>query len=191
MNLTRYAFGAAVMDNQIFVVGGYVNSELSTSVESLLFQQQPQDKDKDHSNGNSTVSCTFANSSWRMEPHLSLSSPRAAHAVVKVGSCLVVAGGCCDNHGSLTCTSVEVLDVQRAVVWSLPKLTIRRPNGCSMVPLSDCLLVLGGNSDSEDCVESLALAVYQKHERCFKFVKFLIEIEFLVRPTRKRDVYRH
>ena len=59
-----------------------------------------------------------------------------------------------------------------------------------MVTLSDCLLVLGGN-DSEVCVESLALTVYQKHERCFKFVKFLIEIEFLGLPTRKRDVYRH
>ena len=188
MNLARSSFGATVVDNQIFVVGGYVTVRQSTSVESLLFQRQPQDKD--HSNGNSTVSCTFANSSWRIEPHLSLSSPRGSHAVAKVGSCLVVAGGCCDDHRSLTSTSVEVLDVQRAVVWSLPKLTIQRPNGCSMVTLSDCLLVLGGN-DSEDCVESLALTVYQKHERCFKFVKFLIEIEFLGRPTRKRDVYRH
>ena len=188
MNWRRYDFGAAVVDNCIFVGGGYVNNRPSTSVESLMFQQQPQDKD--HTNGNSNVSCTFPNSSWRMEPHLSLSSPRGSHAVAKVGSCLVVAGGCCDNHGSLTCTSVEVLDVQRAVVWSLPNLTIPRPNGCSMVTLSDCLLVLGGN-DSKDCVESLALTVYQKHEHCFKFVKFLIEIEFLGRPTRKRGVYRH
>ena len=77
MNSTRCACGAAVMDNQIFVVGGYVNSGQSTSVESLLFQQEPQDKDKDkdHTNSNSNVTCTFPNSSWRMEPHLSLSSP--------------------------------------------------------------------------------------------------------------------
>ena len=189
MNLARSSFGAAVMDNQIFVVGGYVTVRRSTSVESLLFQQQPQDKD--HSNGNSNVSCTFANSSWRMEPHLSLSSPRVAHAVAKVGSCLVVAGGYCNNHGSWTnLVEVEVLDVQLAVVWSLPNLTIQRPYGCSMVTLSDCLLVLVGD-DWEDSVESLALTVYQKHERCFKFVKFLIEIEFLGRPTRKRDVCRH
>ena len=181
MNWTRSSFGAAVVDNQIFVVGGYVNGRLSTSVESLLFQEQPQDKDKDHTNSNSNVSCTFPNSSWRMEPHLSLSSPQDSHAVAKVGSCLVVAGGCTPYDMSGT---VEVLDVRRGVVWSLPNLTILRPSGCSMVTLSDCLLVLGGD-DLEDSVESLALTVYQKHERCYKFLKFLIEIEFLGRPTRK------
>ena len=183
MNSTRDAFGAAVVDNQIFVVGGWVNSERSTSVESLLFQQQPQDKDKDHTNSNSNVTCTFPNSSWRMEPHLSLSRPRASHAVAKMGSCLVVAG--CWNETKTN--SVEVLDVQRGIVWSLPHLTIPREYGCSMVTLSDCLLVLGGNR-SMDCVESLALMVYQKHERCFKFLIFLIEIEFLGRPNRKSDI---
>ena len=184
MNWTRSYFGAAVVDNQIFVVAGDVNSQRSTSVESLLFQEQPQDKDYTNSNGN--VSCTFLNSSWKMEPHLSLSSPRNFHAVAKVGSCLVVAGGNCHNRGSCT-DSVEVLDVQRGVVWSLPYLTIAREYGCSMVTLSDCLLVLGGEY-SEDCVESLALSVSRKHERCFKFLKFLIEIEFLGRPNRKGDI---
>ena len=161
------------------------NSGQSTSVESLLFQQQPQDKDQ--MNCNSNVSCTFPSSSWREEPHLSLSSPQASHAVAKVGSCLVVAGGYCNNHGILIYTSVQVLDIQRAIVWSLPNLTIPRPFGCSMVTLSDRLLALGGDAE-EDSVESLALSVYQKHERCFKFLKFLIEIEFLGRSTRKRVV---
>ena len=172
MNSTRCAFGAAVMDNRIFVVAGYVNDRPSTSVESLLFQQPPQDKD--HTNSNSNVTCTFPNSSWKMKPYLSLSSPRVFHAVAKMGSCLVVAGGWTN--------SVEVLDVQRGVVWSLPNLNIQRPYGCSMVALSDCLLVLGGNSAE---VESLALTVYQKHKRCYKFLEFLIEIKFLGRPTRK------
>ena len=185
MNSTRSSLGAAVVDNCIFVVAGWVDHGRSTSVESLLFQEQPQDKDKDHINTNNNVSCSFPNSSWRVEPHLSLSIPRVFHAVAKMGSCLVVAGGY-TTHGIWT-NSVEVLDVQRAVAWSLPKLTIQRPYGCSMVTLSDCILVLGG-SDSEDCVESLALTVYQKHERCFKFLKFLIEIEFLGRPNRKRNV---
>ena len=164
------------VDNHIFVVAGWVDEMRSTSMESLLFQQQPQDKD--HSNGNSNVSCTFPNSTWRIEPHLNLSIPQNSIAVAKVGSCLVVAGGCCDNHGSSTYTSVEVLDVQQAIVWSLPTMTSLWPYGCSMVALSDCLLVLGGNR-STDSVESLALTVYQKHERCYKFLKFLIEIEFL------------
>ena len=178
MNWTRYAFGAGLMDNCIFVLGGWVNGMRSTLVESLLFQWQSQDKD--HTNSNSNVSCTFSNSLWRVEPHLTLSSPRESHAVAKVGSCLVVAGGWNETWTN----SVEVLDVQRGVVWSLPNLTIRRPNGCSMVTLSDCLLVLGGYSAE---VESLALTVYQKHERCYKFLEFLIEIEFLGRPNRKRD----
>ena len=39
-----------------------------------------------------------------------------------------------------------------------------------------------------DSVESLVLTVYQKHERCYKFLKFLIEIEFLGRPTGKGDI---
>ena len=176
MNSTRSSFGAAVMDNRIFVVGGYVNGRRSTSVESLLFQHQAQDND--HTNSNSALSCTFPTPSWRVERRLSLCSPRFFHAMAKVGLCLVVAGGSSGNCGSLTYSSVEVLDVQRGIVWSLPNLTIEWLLGCSMVTLSDCLLVLGGNH-SMDSVESLALTVYQKHERCYKFLKFLIEIEFL------------
>ena len=117
----------------------------------------------------------------------SLSSPQNSHAVAKVGSCLVVAGGYCNHHGGCTNTLVEVLDVQWAIVCSFPNLTIWQPFGCSMVTLSDCLLVLGGHK-SEDSMESLAVTVYQKHECCFKFLKFLIEIEFLGQPTRKRDL---
>ena len=172
MNSTRSAFGAAVMDNRIFVVGGCVNRMPSTSVEFLLFQQQPLDKD--HANRNSNVSCMFPNSSWRVEPHLTLSTGRSSHAVAKVGSCLVVAGGWNETQTN----SVEVLDIQRCIVWSLPNLTIERPVGCSKVALSDCLLVLGGDS-AEDSVESLALTVYRKHEHCYKFLKFLIETELL------------
>ena len=161
------------MDHWIFVVGGWVDHGQSTLVESLLFQQQPQDKNKDNTNSNSNASCMFPNSLWRMEPHLSLSSPQAAHTVSKVGLCLVVAGGCTPDAMQGT-TSVEVLDIQRDIVWSPPNLTILRTSGYSMVTLSDCLRVLGGNS-----AETLPLTIYQKHDHCFKFLKFLIEIEFL------------
>ena len=147
----------------------------SILVESLLFQEQPQDNN--YTNSNSNVSSTFPNSSWQMEPHLSLSCPQTSHVVAKVGSCLIVAGGSTPDAMWRT-TSVEVLDIQWTIVWSLLNLNIRWPYGCSMVTLSDCLLVLGGNY-SIDSVESLALTVYQKHECCFKFLKFLIKIEFL------------
>ena len=182
MNSSRSYFGAAVMDNRIFVVAGWVNEMASTSVESLLFQQQPLDKD--HTNSNSNARCLFPNSSWTVEPHLTLSMTRIRHAVAKVGSCLVVTGGAAGRTGLLR-NSVEVLDIQLGVVWSLPNLSIERHHGCSMVALSDCLLVLGGHG-SVDFVESLALTVYRKHERCYKFLKFLIEIEFLGRPNRER-----
>ena len=57
MNSTRYDFGAAVVDNRIFVVGGWVNEMRSTSVESLMFQRQPHDKD--HTNSNVAVKITI------------------------------------------------------------------------------------------------------------------------------------
>ena len=95
------------MDNRDFVVGGYVNEMPLTSVESLLFQQQPSDKD--HTNSNSNVSCMFPNSLWRVEPHQTLSTTVVGHAVAKVGSCLVVAGA---SINLTTWTNlVEVLDV--------------------------------------------------------------------------------
>ena len=136
MNSTRDGCGAVVMDNCILVVGGYVNGRQSTLVESLLFQQHPQDKD--HTYNTSNVSCTFPNSSWRVEPHLTLSTGRVFHALYKVGSCFVVARGFCINHGRRTYPSVEVMDVQWGIVWSLPNLTIERPFGCSMITF--CLI---------------------------------------------------
>ena len=98
MNSTRSSLGAAVMDNCIFVLGGYANNRPLISGESLLFQQQPQDKDKDHINSNSNVTCTFPSSLWRMEPHQTLSASQSRHAVAKMGTCLVVAGGYCNSH---------------------------------------------------------------------------------------------
>ena len=166
MILQRCGFGAAVMDNCIFVVGGRVDQ---TSVESLALP-------------NSSESFTFPNSTWRLERRLTLSAGRRFHAVAKVGLCLIVAGG----HNSRDNLMVEVLDVRRGIVWRLPNLISGRQMGCSMVSLSNCLLVLGGNH-SVDSVESLALAVNTKHQRCYKLLKFLIGIEFLGRPTRKRN----
>ena len=57
-----------------------------------------------------------------------------------------------------------------------------------MVSLSDCLLELGGNHFM-DSVESLALTVYQRHDCCYKFYKFLNETECLGQATTKRALY--
>ena len=61
--------------------------------------------------------------------------------MAKVGWCLIVAEAF-PNDGPLTNNSVEVLDVQREIVWSLPNLTVWWQYGCSMVTLSDCVLAL-------------------------------------------------
>ena len=183
MNCSRYTFGAAVMDNRIFVVGGYVNGGgQSTLVESFLFRKQQQ-QDKDNTRSTINASCTFPNSSsWRVEQDLHLSTNGVGHAVAKMGSCLivvVVVGG-----GGFP--SVQVLDVPHGIVWNLPNLIVGRFRGCSMVTLSNCLVVLGGNR-LVDSVESLALSVNRKHERCFKFLKFLMEIDFLGRRHKKEE----
>ena len=95
------------MDNCIFVVGGYVNLR-----EFLLFQQKALDKD--HTNSSSNASCLFPNSSWMVEPHLPHSTKCIYHAVVKVGLCLVVAGGSINLTTQMNL--VEVLDVQWGIV---------------------------------------------------------------------------
>ena len=64
MNSTRSYFGAAVVDNRIFVVGGLVNSEPSTLVEPLLFLQQTQDKDHTNSNSNVIVHFPIPHGGW-------------------------------------------------------------------------------------------------------------------------------
>ena len=141
MTSQRYGFGAAVVDNQIFVVGGHVDGRQVTLVEALVFS-------------NSSESLTFPNPSWRLEQRLTLSAGRYYHAVAKVGSCLIVAVGFNTHDDGM----VEVLDVQRGIVWCLPNFIFMRGWGCFMVSLSDCLVVLGGNH-VDDSVESLALAV--------------------------------
>ena len=169
MNSTRYAFGAGVINNRIFVVGGMVNGNDSTSVESLLFhhKQQPQrQEDKEDNNTSSTSSINgscgsmvFPNSSWKVEQHLTLSTTRSLHAVTRLGSssCLIVAGGGGGGGGSLTNRLVvQVLDIQRNIVWNLPNLKVERPFGCSIITLSNCILVLGGSG--VDFVDSLPLS---------------------------------
>ena len=175
MNAPRYSFGAAVVDNRIFVVGGEVDGCSSSSVESLLFHNMENKNTTATSINSNTINSIFPSSlSWMKEHHLTLSQGCYNHDVVKLGSCLIVAGG---NFRNDDLFLVEVLDVQQGIVWNLPNLTVPRYWGCSMVALSDCLFLLGGDCN-DDRVLLLNLSIYRKHQQCYKLVSFLIAMEF-------------
>ena len=139
MNSPRGYFGAAVVGNSIYVVGGVNNVQLD-SVEVLTFNVDVV------SIGD--ASTVFGkSSSWTMSKDLVLSKGRYGHAVAKIGNCVVVAGGWGIN-------SVEVLDPYRHVVWLLPDMTVVR-SYCSIAVLSKNIIVLG--SGSHAALETLAL----------------------------------
>ena len=139
MNSPRSSFGAAVVGNAIYVVGGINNVQLD-SVEVLTFNV-----DVDSIGDASTV--FGKSSSWTTSKDLVLSKGRYGHGVAKIGNCVVVAGGCGIN-------SVEVLDPYRHVVWLLPNMTVTRSD-CSIAVLSKNIIVLGGGNHAS--LETLAL----------------------------------
>ena len=141
MNSPRGDFGAAVVGNSIYVVGGRNNDgEKLDSVEVLTFNV-----DVDRTGDASTL--FGKSSSWIMSKDLVLSMGRQGHGVAKIGNCVVVAGGCGIN-------SVEVLDPYRHVVWLLPNMTVTRSD-CSIAVLSKNIIVLGGGNHAS--LETLAL----------------------------------
>ena len=165
MNTERANFGAHVIGNRIFVAGGYdQKAKTLSSVESLSFHDS-----NDNLVSTSCAKNIFPKSSfWKVEPTLALSIGRAQHAMAKVGSCLVVAGG---TTTGMKEHSVEVLDVQRYLVWSLPNMKVARVD-CSMITLLDCLVVLGGIG-LVDSVESIAMTAFKREH--FKSSKCLYE----------------
>ena len=141
----RSYFGMAVIRQRIYAVGG-INIDPSNSVEYLEFGSLLDDP------ANNAESVFALSKSWTIHEHLSLKSPRELHAVVQVGSCLVVAGGF--THGE-DWNSVQVLDADKRMCWELPNLKESR-YGCSMVSMSNGISVIGGNGATESC-ETLSL----------------------------------
>ena len=145
MNSPRSDFGAVVVGNSIYVVGGR-NDDLLDSVEVLTFHV-----DDDSIGDASTV---FGESSpWSMSKDLVLSKGRCGHGVAKIGNCVLVAGGWGIDHRKIN--SVEVLDPYRHVVWHLPNMTVKRGSFCSVAVLSKSIIVLGGG----DCASLGTLAL--------------------------------
>ena len=138
LKVARSMFGMGVVGECLYVVGGKVGTEFDTedrvtkSVEYLEF-----DGLLDNTASSATTVFPFSKS-WTVHSDLSLNTPRKLHAVVQVGSCLVVAGGLTNGNDPLR--SVEVLDTLKSIVWKLPQLRHGRSekgrDGCSMVYLS-------------------------------------------------------
>ena len=148
MNSPRSDFGAAVVGNSIYVVGGRNNDQLD-SVEVLTFNV-----DVDSIGDASTV--FGKSSSWTTSKDLVLSKRRYGHGVAKIGNCVVVAGGW--GIDGRWINSVEVLDSYRHVVWHLPNMTVTRSD-CSIAVLSKNIIVLGGGGCAS--LETLALVDIQ------------------------------
>ena len=131
MKFARRFCAMAVVDRRIFVVGGSDGSSFLNSVEYLEFNEASREN-------NETAGFIFPSSSeWTVHKDLVLSVARYLHAIVRVGPCLIVAGG-------EILKSVEVLDTERNVVFNLPDMTAKR-NAPSMVSMSDGIVVIGGH----------------------------------------------
>ena len=145
LNKDRYYFGVAVIGQRIYVVGGHP-AKNALPVEYLEFEDCSNHADV-------TVTSVFPSTkSWKIQEDLALDADRFQHCVVKVGSCLVVAGGLTrDNEGL---SSVEVMDTEQHVMWKLPSMTTKRNYG-NMVAISNGILAISGKE--KDSCEYLAL----------------------------------
>ena len=140
LNVPRRNFGMAVIGSCIYVVGGsshVFRAEALRSVENLKVSDS-------HGEKTSIGTSVFPPSlSWTKHEGLALSEPRAWHAVARVGSCLVVSGGCpCFSQPGLQ--SVEVMDTKRNKVWNMvPEMTVPRM-WHTMVTLSTGIVCISG-----------------------------------------------
>ena len=105
----RRCFGMAVIRQRIYAVGRSDRGHVLSPVEYLEFDDLLDGK------ANSTKSVFPSTKSWMIHEDL---MPRVGHAVVQVGSCIVVAGGFTPRGSPF---SVEVLDADKHIcVGSFP-----------------------------------------------------------------------
>ena len=154
MSVPRCGCASAVIGDRIFVVGGYNrhNGEALKSVEYLEIH------DPSGNETMTTVGAVFPSSCrWTRHVQLNLSMRRCDHAVVAVGSCLIVIGGI------FAADTVEVLDTRRNTLSILPQLTGSRYS-CSAVVHSRGIAVISGYEDTS-CA---TLSLVDKNTWCFR-----------------------
>ena len=147
LNVPRRDFGMTVIGLCIYVVGGTSNNlEKGQGLKSVECLKMSDSRGEGTNNKGTSV---FPPSlSWTIHEKLALNQPRYGHAVARVGSCLVVSGGC-PLRSQTRLQSVEVMDTKRNKVWRMvPKMTVAR-EGHTMVSISTgiiCISGLGENS---------------------------------------------
>ena len=142
LNNGRWKHGIAVSGNRVYVVGGYSAANTTSSMEFLEFSMEYFEFSTNEIEGDVTFS-----SSWTVDQTPAFVEPRRNHAILGLGSSLLVAGGS-DNSGSLK--SVRVLDKKASVAWNLPDTATTRYE-CTMVGTSNGIVVIGG-SKLDSCV---------------------------------------
>ena len=135
----RMKFGMAVIGQRIYVVGGKQYGIPLSSVE------YPEFDDRLNDTSTSEPSVFQTAMSWQTDKDLFLDMNRRDHAMVKVGSCLVIVGGWC--QGGVYGWSVEVVDTQHTMIWKLQDITRGTTCPFKILALSDGILVIGGDNE--------------------------------------------
>ena len=154
MTVPRSGCASAIIGHRIFVVGGYNghNREGLKSVEYLEIHD-PSDNET-----MATAGAVFPSSCrWTCHDKLELSMSRCHHAVVAVGSCLIVAGG------SFVADTAEVLDTRRNDVWTIPRSAPPRIFSTAVVHSRGIALISGLRNPS--CA---TLSLVDKNTWCFR-----------------------
>ena len=167
MNIRRTTFAMAVIGSRIYAVGGFNHEEdVLRSVEYLELDdwvlEGPEGGPQRSIviSPSNEVSFCWTNT-WRNHPQLALYTPRSFIGMVRVGSCLVVAGG--EDGTENGSRSVQVLDTERNSSWELPDM-IEERSGCTMVAHSTTGIVAIGGSRSRTCER---LPLVDQKSACF------------------------
>ena len=153
MTVPRYSCACAAIGHRIFSVGGRNGRDLA-SVEYLEFHDPSLNETMHTENAVFPFSCR-----WARNGNLDLFFPRSDHAVVAVGSCLIVMGGCY-LRGEIT---AEVLDTRRNTVWTFPISTGPRFISGAVVH-SRGIAGIGGSGNAP-CA---TLSLLDKNTWCFR-----------------------
>lgn len=146
LQVHRCDFGIAVVNDQIWVVGGFGHrhSRLVTSIEFLEYGSL-------ESSNESTQS--IFSSSWKVRPNLALHPKQFMHGTAAMGQCLVAAERwvvCFEGSDY-----VELWDTQSCVASKLPNFARRvRLEGCTIVEMPHQGLAVLGNDPSYNGRES-------------------------------------
>ena len=154
MTVPRCGCASAVIGHRIFVVGGCNghSGEDLKSVEYLEIHEPPGNETM------TTAGAVFPSSCrWTRHDKLELSMSRCQHAVVAVGSCLIVMGG------YFGVDTAEVLDTRRNAVWTFPQLSGQRYISDAVVH-SRGIAVISGD-DNASCA---TLSLFDKNTWCFR-----------------------